>query len=285
MVVLRRASQLRAAGLSPRAAQGRWPFCDHRSLAEVWGGAQVVAAEAVSPPPMPVPVPEKVQHVATLAEIRAKVDGAIKAKRAAEPTLPVVPPLPPKLAGAVAGAQAGHRIERMAKRVARRELVEQEQEKVVRAEPAETAEKRAVQPAAASPVLPRPLRPLREKSFPPVVAPAPLAEPDDEDFAAELAELAARIAAKRAARAAQAGPVAAKLPTNWGRVAAAHARKVVAPPVPAQPVRPLEPALSREECPRCGIPGAKGCAHQLPFAENHLGLVAKGSRDGARRWD
>ncbi|QQN75030.1 hypothetical protein [Croceicoccus sp. YJ47] len=27
----------------------------------------------------------------------------------------------------------------------------------------------------------------------------------------------------------------------------------------------IQPALSRDPCFRCGVPGAKGCAHQLPF--------------------
>lgn len=29
----------------------------------------------------------------------------------------------------------------------------------------------------------------------------------------------------------------------------------------------LQPALSREECPRCGVPGFRGCEHQLPFED------------------
>ena len=49
---------------------------------------------------------------------------------------------------------------------------------------------------------------------------------------------------------------------DWARVAAAHAAR---PGPQAQPVAPpLEAAPSREECPRCGIPGWKGCAHFLP---------------------
>lgn len=36
---------------------------------------------------------------------------------------------------------------------------------------------------------------------------------------------------------------------------------------PAEAKRPLEPAPSRDECLRCGIPGWKGCDHQLPFIE------------------
>ncbi|WP_310532529.1 hypothetical protein [Novosphingobium sp.] len=36
-------------------------------------------------------------------------------------------------------------------------------------------------------------------------------------------------------------------------------------PAPVAPVRPTQVALSPEECKRCGIPGWKGCDHQLPY--------------------
>lgn len=49
-------------------------------------------------------------------------------------------------------------------------------------------------------------------------------------------------------------------------VAAMRAKAPPAAPAPG----PLKPALSREECTRCGIPGFKGCDHQAPFeAEEH----------------
>ena len=49
---------------------------------------------------------------------------------------------------------------------------------------------------------------------------------------------------------------------DWARVAAAHRAKASAPRV--KPVRDLPVAPNREACPRCGIAGWKGCAHQLP---------------------
>ena len=42
-------------------------------------------------------------------------------------------------------------------------------------------------------------------------------------------------------------------------------------PAPSRPTAASAPparmarATSREECPRCGVPGFKGCAHQLPY--------------------
>lgn len=55
-------------------------------------------------------------------------------------------------------------------------------------------------------------------------------------------------------------------PQDYGaRIARAFAAKAAAKstsvPVPA---KPLEPAPGREECPRCGVPGWKGCDHFLP---------------------
>lgn len=46
------------------------------------------------------------------------------------------------------------------------------------------------------------------------------------------------------------------------RLVRAHRAKAAHPPKKNH--RPLTPAPSREECPRCGIPGSKGCAHFLP---------------------
>lgn len=65
---------------------------------------------------------------------------------------------------------------------------------------------------------------------------------------------------------------------DWSRVAAAHAAR----PAPPAPVRsaPLEPAPNREECPRCGIPGWKGCAHQLPCDTLPPLLIRESDPDG-----
>lgn len=68
--------------------------------------------------------------------------------------------------------------------------------------------------------------------------------------------------------AAEALRVKAEAKIDWARVAAAHAAR---PGPQAQPVTPpLEAAPSREECPRCGIPGWKGCAHFLPCEETFV---------------
>ena len=81
-----------------------------------------------------------------------------------------------------------------------------------------------------------------------------------EDFQAALAKARARreagveiIAPKRAA------PVA-----SGAKLAEALRQRSRAAPARLVQVTPLEPALSREECPRCGIPGWKGCDHFLP---------------------
>ena len=36
-----------------------------------------------------------------------------------------------------------------------------------------------------------------------------------------------------------------------------------------RPAKALIEAVSAEPCPRCGIPGRKGCAHQLPYVAPH----------------
>jgi hypothetical protein len=61
-------------------------------------------------------------------------------------------------------------------------------------------------------------------------------------------------------------PVRAPQP-DWARVAAA-ARARPLGPAPKRP--PTRHALDRGPCPRCGIPGARGCDHQLPFDEAAL---------------
>ena len=47
------------------------------------------------------------------------------------------------------------------------------------------------------------------------------------------------------------------------RLARAYAMK--ARPDPVAPAAPSRRATSSEPCGRCGIPGVKGCAHQLPY--------------------
>lgn len=52
------------------------------------------------------------------------------------------------------------------------------------------------------------------------------------------------------------------------RLVAAYRAKSSAPPFTdfnAKPGASLQPAPSREPCPRCGVSGARGCKHQAPF--------------------
>lgn len=55
---------------------------------------------------------------------------------------------------------------------------------------------------------------------------------------------------------------------DWGRVAEAAKRQAHAPPVARAKV--LQPALSKDPCRRCGVPGFRGCEHQLPYDEAAL---------------
>lgn len=55
----------------------------------------------------------------------------------------------------------------------------------------------------------------------------------------------------------------ARAPRDLSRFIAAMRAK--ARPTAPSVAGPLPVALSREECERCGIPGFKGCAHQLPY--------------------
>lgn len=57
----------------------------------------------------------------------------------------------------------------------------------------------------------------------------------------------------------------APAPVDWSRVADAAKSRKVAPPAPKP--RPTRVALSREACSRCGVPGWRGCDHQLPFED------------------
>lgn len=83
-------------------------------------------------------------------------------------------------------------------------------------------------------------------------------DPDDDDGAI-VDEFRSRLAAVQSRRAAS-----QPAPVNWGRVA--DARSAGRPSArPASPKAPTNPAPSREECQRCGIPGFRGCAHWLPY--------------------
>lgn len=67
--------------------------------------------------------------------------------------------------------------------------------------------------------------------------------------------------------------------TDWNRVADAFDRKHRAanPTAIAQAeAAPLEPALSRESCGRCGIPGWKGCAHQAAYVDDRAEPARRG---------
>lgn len=55
---------------------------------------------------------------------------------------------------------------------------------------------------------------------------------------------------------------------DWGRVAEAAKRQTHVPP--AARAKVLQPALSKDPCRRCGVPGFRGCDHQLPYDEAAL---------------
>lgn len=316
MVAAGRASQQRQLGLTPRAAQGPWPWRQHRTVAQVWADEASLETPAafqdtrVKPDPV-APASEKIQHGATLAEIRGRIDGAIEAKRLRQaederkmllPVLSAVllPPAPsaallPKLEGALAGVQAGHRIERIARRAVRCEPDKIEDGIVSAvADLAGTGQPPSTNAARTgyTPQL-REQRPVGAVAKPdgdmgraahvvgrPAGSPSSVSAADDEEFAAELA---ARLAAKRIERAQSgSGPVKTGAVNDWGRVAAAYAKKAVPPALAEKPLKPLEPAMSREECPRCGIPGWRGCAHQTAFAEDYAGHPAQRAQSGAR---
>lgn len=132
-------------------------------------------------------------------------------------------------------------------------------------------------------------------SFPPV-APAALAppapaiapagaggEPDDDD---EFAAAVARARAKREAMIQEVRKPAAR--PDFARVAAAARARPIGPSARKAPTRR---ALSADPCERCGIPGFRGCDHQLPFEdwtpptveEAEDGRKAKGRLGGQTR--
>lgn len=75
--------------------------------------------------------------------------------------------------------------------------------------------------------------------------------------------------------------VAPKAKIDWTRVAAAHRAKGSA--APRSPRKPLEPAPTREECPRCGIPGWKGCDHFLPCEDQRVLPAGFGEQTGGEQ--
>ena len=54
-------------------------------------------------------------------------------------------------------------------------------------------------------------------------------------------------------------------PVDMGRFRQALADKAAQAEAERKTPPPTERASSREECTRCGVPGFKGCAHQLPY--------------------
>lgn len=64
------------------------------------------------------------------------------------------------------------------------------------------------------------------------------------------------------------GEIKRKPAVDWGRVAEAAKRQHVA--APAVRARPQRMAVDKGPCPRCGVPGFRGCAHQLPYDEAKL---------------
>jgi|GEM_PF-6882271 len=121
-------------------------------------------------------------------------------------------------------------------------------------------------PAERSMRLPPPIKTpeARQRATQPVAA-EPFAGPD------RIRAMATKLAARRAATA-QLDP--ARFAAAFARQSAEKSRSV-----PAK-AKPLEPARSREECPRCGIPGWKGCTHFLPFAEQPVVIGADYSAAG-----
>ena len=70
---------------------------------------------------------------------------------------------------------------------------------------------------------------------------------------------------------------------DYARLAAAHRARRHTPKAPAVPPV-LYPAQSRDECAICGVPGFKGCAHQLPFEPiDPTHLKASPASDGRSR--
>lgn len=79
-----------------------------------------------------------------------------------------------------------------------------------------------------------------------------------------MSEFSAALARARARRDGLGGEIKRPLPqSDNARLAAAFARKAETR-VKRVETAPLQPAPTRESCPRCGIPGWKGCDHFLP---------------------
>jgi hypothetical protein len=70
---------------------------------------------------------------------------------------------------------------------------------------------------------------------------------------------------------------------DWKRVAKVYEalHHPAQPSGPRSRQRPLPVAASRDPCPRCGIPGLKGCAHQAPC--DHVPVVPTFDPEDGRR--
>jgi hypothetical protein len=136
---------------------------------------------------------------------------------------------------------------------------------IVRAKPAPSPK----QPAKVNPTperADRPLRSLARREKPTAVQgfEAIVAMDQHDDVANAVDEFDAKLKAVRARR----SKAVSKNPEpaiDGKRVAAVYRAKVRKPA--PEPKIPTEHALSREECRSCGIPGWRGCEHQLPYVE------------------
>ena len=88
---------------------------------------------------------------------------------------------------------------------------------------------------------------------------------EDDAAVSEFEAALAKVRARKAGAVEVIAPKPAAPQDEGKRLAAAFAAKAVqkSKSVPAA-TGPSKPAPGREECPRCGIPGWKGCAHFLP---------------------
>lgn len=119
----------------------------------------------------------------------------------------------------------------------------------------------AAHPLPAAPRTEQLTRPMARRPKPTVVhVPASeIIEPDEDDEA--LAEFEAKLKAVQARRSKK-PPMKSEPKIDGARVAAAHRAKVAARPAKKHPIRR---ALGPGECHRCGIRGAIGCDHFLPY--------------------
>ncbi len=90
---------------------------------------------------------------------------------------------------------------------------------------------------------------------------------EEDDAVAAFAAALDKVRARKAGVVLAAPAKAAEI--DWKRVADAHAGKAASPKKNTRPAPTIE-APSREECPRCGIPGWRGCDHFLPCADQRV---------------